>query len=93
MHSLTEMGFSEVNPGILGPVWPSFGPVRDWSDRIEPSWIGTGRSRLGLVGPDWDWSVWSGTGFGPNIVLAAKSRDSKNVPRINIIVLYFQIYI
>lgn len=50
MHSLTEMGFSEANPGILGPVW-------DWSDRI-----GTGSSRLGPVNPDWNWSIQIGTG-------------------------------
>ena len=43
MHSLTEMGFSEVNPGIHEP-------VRDWLDRIETDWSGPG-----LMGRSRNW--------------------------------------
>lgn len=46
MHSLTEMGFSEVNQGILEP-------VRDWLDRIGTDWSGPG-----LMGTSRNW-FWS----------------------------------
>ena len=71
MHSLTEMGFSEANPGILGP-------VRDWSDRIGTIW-----TILGLVHPDWDWSDrlvqdWFGFEYCPSSEIPGQEKRPPN---------------